>query len=435
MSGKKVKRRFKAIFTLLPLILTAGILASGCSGDAAKAGEREAVIPLELGRGSLSSLPEADRYNPQPFQVDLRSYDLTAADMAGRLEDLARADFDMLTRWPYILPAGFEPKKIMELGKNPGLGIKTLHDRGITGSGIGVALICSPALTNHKEYADSLVYYNSGGSANVTATAEGCMAASVLCGKTTGVAPGIHLYCFTSGTAANAAGGTEEKTMFLVKALESIMQLNGLEKTGAGEAEKDGTRQNASLKAGLSKSLQIKIVCIASAGLDECFTDAEVGALLEELIKNGVFIVSTSLYDMYGGEMDFNGLGRGLMESPDDFSSYLPGKVWENRFYSFGRYSRAIKTILVPADGRTAASPTGENHYAYYSTSDKAGAVPYMAGLYALAAQVSPDLTPERFWNAAWETGEEVIVTRNSIQYGLKRVANPPEMMEKLKMN
>jgi len=32
-----------------------------------------------------------------------------------------------------MLPDGFDPQMIMELGENPGLGMRELHKRGITG--------------------------------------------------------------------------------------------------------------------------------------------------------------------------------------------------------------------------------------------------------------------------------------------------------------
>jgi hypothetical protein len=39
------------------------------------------------------------------------------------------------------MPQDFDWERIMELGKNPGLGIRKLHTQGITGRGIGIAII------------------------------------------------------------------------------------------------------------------------------------------------------------------------------------------------------------------------------------------------------------------------------------------------------
>ena len=54
---------------------------------------------------------------------------------------------------------GFDWKQIMEIGKNPGLCIRSLHDREITGRGVSIAIIDQALLTQHLEYADSLKLY------------------------------------------------------------------------------------------------------------------------------------------------------------------------------------------------------------------------------------------------------------------------------------
>lgn len=37
--------------------------------------------------------------------------------------------------------------------------------------------------------------------------------------------------------------------------------------------------------------------------------------------------------------------------------------------------------------------------------------MPYLAGLYALACQVAPDVTPDEFWATALETGTPIDLT------------------------
>ena len=62
------------------------------------------------------------------------------------------ASFDTDTRGPPQMPAGYDPQQIMELGKNPGLGVRALHLEGITGRGIHVAFIDQPLLLDHAAY-------------------------------------------------------------------------------------------------------------------------------------------------------------------------------------------------------------------------------------------------------------------------------------------
>jgi hypothetical protein len=50
--------------------------------------------------------------------------------MTGALTDLIYANFDSKTQWPLSdkMPADFDWQKIMEIGKEPGLGVRKLHD-------------------------------------------------------------------------------------------------------------------------------------------------------------------------------------------------------------------------------------------------------------------------------------------------------------------
>ena len=108
--------------------------------------------------------------------------------------------FDSQTKFPpkAKLPKNFSAKKILKNGKNPGLGIKKLHKKGITGKGVSAAIIDQNLLTTHQEYAKQLVWYeenewwhNLGGS-----SMHAPAVASILAGKTTGVAPQVRLFLF-----------------------------------------------------------------------------------------------------------------------------------------------------------------------------------------------------------------------------------------------
>ena len=151
--------------------------------------------PADSQRGALTSLP---RYVPDkgvPFQVDLRGRDLAHLDLTDRLHDLQNAVFDARTRWPAKLPAGFIPAETLERNKNPGLGVRTLHARGITGRGIGVGIIDQALLTEHVEYADRLrLYEEIHVLRSPPADMHGTGIASIAVGQTVGVAPGANRY-------------------------------------------------------------------------------------------------------------------------------------------------------------------------------------------------------------------------------------------------
>ena len=101
------------------------------------------------GRGKITSLPSFRAESRENWQVDLRSCDLSSLNVNGRLKDLLQADFDSKTIWPASLPSEFSVSRIMELGQNPGLGLRAVHRQGITGAGVGLAIIDQALLVDH----------------------------------------------------------------------------------------------------------------------------------------------------------------------------------------------------------------------------------------------------------------------------------------------
>ena len=83
---------------------------------------------------------------------------LVNLDLRDQVELLSTMNFDSNTEWPSAkkLPDGFNPGKLLEEGKNPGLGIRSLHERGIDGRGVGIAIIDQPLLLGHIEYTSRL---------------------------------------------------------------------------------------------------------------------------------------------------------------------------------------------------------------------------------------------------------------------------------------
>jgi hypothetical protein len=148
-------------------------------------------------------------------------------------------------------------------------------------------------------------------------------------------------------------------------------------------------------------------------------------------------VVSSSLYETYG--YFFHALGREPLDDPNKFSSYEPGIFWADEFYKYGGYENLKKQykvndmLMVPMDSRTTASPTGKDDYVFYRTGGWSWSIPYIAGLYALACQVKPDITPDIFWREALNTSETVIVKNNGKEYSLGKIVNPVKLMDALK--
>jgi subtilisin family serine protease len=85
---------------------------------------------------------------------------------------------------------------LIEAGRNPGLGVRKLHESGIDGRGVGLAIIDQPLLREHSEYKHALVKYEAIEVDGFGPQMHGPAVASLAVGKTCGVAPGASLYYF-----------------------------------------------------------------------------------------------------------------------------------------------------------------------------------------------------------------------------------------------
>ena len=126
------------------------------------------------------------------------------------------------------------------------------------------------------------------------------------------------------------------------------------------------------------------------------------------------------------------GMGRAPYGDPNAVEDCRPGIFWEDGLYN-GDYRGADGSLLlVPMDRRTLAAPSGGGEYAHYASGGMSWAVPWVAGLYALACQVKPDVTFEEFNEAARASARPVSVTREGVKYPYGKVVNPQALLEAL---
>jgi len=351
---------------------------------------------------SLSSFPKNDDNNP--LGIDFRMYDLSTFNLKDHEADLKYATFDSKTLWPKNLPSGFNPKEIMELGKNPGLGVRSLHKKGITGKNVGIAIIDQALLVNHIEYKNVLKMYEEilwfNPKNNPRATMHGLAVASIAVGQNIGVAPEASLYFI-----AESNTNPENKIDYnpIAQSIDRILQINRK----------------------LPADKKIKVISISRGFSPNDIGYKELIASIEKAKVENIFVVSCSLNNIYG--FNFQGLGRKFMGSPDKISSYIKGLFWKN-YKDFDKLIASEKILLVPMDNRTTAGPTGDKDYAYYADGGLSWAVPYIAGLYALAVQVKPEVSPKEFWDTAMATGDTI--TTDS--YKLGKIVNPAKIIETL---
>jgi hypothetical protein len=363
----------------------------------------------DYARGALSSLPTYDPNSTDYWQMDLRSFDLTALDFRNSLNDLLMATFDSKTIWPAAdkMPAGFDWKQIMNLGKNPGLNLHTLHQEGITGKNIGLAIIDQTLLVDHQEYSDRIRLYEEAEDIQdgwLESQMHGPAVASIAVGKTVGVAPGADLYFIAT---AMCSQGTYESNDFacLAKSVLRIIEVN---------------RQ-------LPADRKIRVLSI-SVGWDPTSKGyADITAAVQKAKEAGIFIVCSSESAIYG--LNFDAMGRSPMADPDKFESYEPGLFWAKDFFQGNSLQN---TLLVPMDSRTTASPTGVGDYVFYREGGWSWSIPYIAGMYALAAQVKPDITPDVFWSTALATGHTIQIPHGGKNYPFGVILDPVALIHAL---
>jgi hypothetical protein len=345
-------------------------------------------------RGKLTALPAYDPNSTDNWQVDLRSYDLSGLDLRNGLKDLLWASFDDRTVWPAVdkMPAGFDWKRIMKLGVLPGLNLPTLHTEGITGKKIGIAIIDQRLLVNHQEYSSQLRLYEETKDVNGEAEMHGAAVASIAVGKTVGVAPDADLY-FIANNYCNRGDFA-----CLAKSVRRIIEIN----------------------AQLPFDRKIRVLSMSIGWGPESPGYDEIQSAVQDARNAGIFIICSSESQIYG--FNFQGLGRAPLSDPNDFNSYEPGSWWAGDFFK-GYYSS--NTLLIPMDSRTTASPSGVGEYVFYREGGWSWSIPYIAGVYALAAQVKPDITPDVFWSAALSTGRTIQIRHEGKTYSFGVILDP----------
>lgn len=363
-------------------------------------------------KGKLDSITKYSQNSKIYFERDLRVYDPSNLDLKKNLNELLHCDFDSKTKWPKTLPVGFNPDSIMEIGKNPGLNIRELHKIGITGKGVGIAIIDQNLLVDHYEYKDQLrMYEEMHAFKNQPAQMHGPAVASIAVGKTVGVAPEADLYYISSTIGSlfdrimyKLINNSNINPKWYAKSIYRILEINRT----------------------LPVDKKIRVISISFGSERKNFLKA-----IEDAGKEGVFVISSSLSKTHN--FRFNGLGKDYLSNPDDINSYFPGAFWAKQYYQNPDKLKIDSTLMIPMDSRCTASPSGINSYVIYSNGGWSWSIPYIAGLYALACQAKPSVTPKEFWNKALQTGNVIEIEKNKIKYKFGKIVNPVKLIEALK--
>ena len=351
----------------------------------------------------LPSLEQLLKPSQDNWNIDFRSCDLSQMDLSMYPSNLADyVDFDSKTKWPTKkkMPTGFNPKKYLKIGRNPGLHVRDLHKRGIDGRGVAIAIIDQPLLLTHKEYRNNIVLYEQQDPTLTEAEMHGPAVASIAVGETVGVAPKAKLY-YVATRHARTKGLWDVRPE--AEALQRILEIN----------------------KELSDTEKIRIVSLSLGGLNKAQEGGpEWQAALQEAKKQKVAVFTTD-------DNIFTVSRKFAYANVDDNAVYTRGAYWwpEERLSDYAE----INDVLFPSDYRVTAAPNGDKDYVAYSNGGMSWAVPYAAGLYALGLQVLPGLTPELFWQIARETAMHTQVQGSSGEmYPARYLVQPVKFIEKL---
>lgn len=345
---------------------------------------------------SLEEIPQQDQYNTR----DARNLDISHLNLSK--EELLGLTIDETTVLSEAQKTILTP--VMENMKDPGLNIRSLHERGITGKGTRIAIIDSAINPNHKEFS-SKVIANENFSTSKEGTYHGNVVSSVAVGDECGIAPEAELAFYSASTLSEHA-----------KAIERIIQQNE-------EYKRNGEPT-------------ISVISI-SCGFDTCDDYSETNyAMLRDVIakakESGLTIITCDTKEEYA---NFGAADRNPELNPNDPTSYRA-----NRFYMDGEYwlsetSDEVKqkTIFIPADHRTVANE--DNDYRYEGNfGGTSWTAPYIAGVFALAKQVKPDITYEDFQEVMLETANNIYNEYNGKNVYMGRLINPEAIINAIQI-
>ena len=327
-----------------------------------------------------------------PEYADVRSKDIHVADFSDEPRKILTLTFNEKTIFPpqEKLPSvyKFQPVPVMEAGMNPGLGVRALHEQGITGEGVSVAVIDWGILDlNHPEYKDCIAEYVSLSSNLLSFLGQTTL--SLLAGKNIGTAPDAKVYYYSV-----LSYSEEEKidAETYATALDMIIEKN---KT-------------------LSENEKIRVVCVTiDPRNNDAFKNVDIYVESRKIAQEtGILIIDVSIIGPCS--YDFN--------NPEDVTKCKPGGERNNFWYT--------KTaILAPSCYRTTAESTRIGNYSYQYVGDGGApsSVPYAAGVFALGWQVKPELTAD-------EIVQILIDTAYVDVQGYKYI-NPPAFIEYIQNN
>lgn len=291
---------------------------------------------------------------------DIRWNDLS--DIGSRLDSnmVQTLWFNEETIWP----DGYEAlaQSVLEKGKNPGLGVRALHKKGITGKGVSVAIIDQNLVGEHAEYKGKIAAYEDVGCdvSEESGSMHAPAVVSLLVGENIGTAPDARVYLA-------AAPSWTRDAQYQADALNWIISKN----------------------RDLADDRKIRVVSVSAApsGKGSPFkkNNGAWDAARETAEKEGLLVLDCTSHNRITAPCYYD------LNAPDDFKKVRLG--WGRD----GEHPDDTTKIHVPCGRRTQAEEyrKGEESYQFTGVGGGSWTVPYLAGVLALGWQLRPELNSD----------------------------------------
>ena len=315
--------------------------------------------PTDFNNGNNYFNPPIEKISSVKSYDDVRWKDLSGIAPQLDSQIISTLWFNQRTVWPDT----FSPvaATILNEGMNPGLGIRGLHQKGITGKNVNVAIIDQNLCRNldHIEYFGKIVEYHDVG-CNQPAT-SGSMHApavtSLLVGTNVGTAPEANVYFA-------AAPSWTADAQYQADALNWIVDEN----------------------AKLPENNKIRVVSISAApsGPGSPFTKNQSSwdAAYSRAMAADILVLDCTTNHGITAACYY------APENPDDISLVTVG-------YPNADNSIDTARLCVPNSCRTQAEEynQGEIGYQYTGQGGLSWTIPYLAGVLAMGWQIRPELS------------------------------------------
>lgn len=421
----------KVIVVVLASIMVLGTLAS------------TVYFLLESARARKSSadpLADVPEAVVRSFRFsDFSNMDISELDLSTIGDEILTYTFSSGTKWPAAekMPPDTSPDQVMSLGKDLGLGLKALHEAGITGKGVAVAVIDKPIIADHEAYSANLHYIEvRPDDPKMERTHfHGAACATILAGDY-GVAPEAPLYYFAVPDDREPYKRYAEAMDMLLEMVETMPEEEKIRIVSVSHGVDVSQSGASEWQAAIARAEEQGIIVVYPGMPELSYTGAGCPPgldrddpanyrrwswtlakehVLGRLLESGVSSFETAreeLKRLLTSDPELNVLHVEAIHTylyVMELARMDPSATFEE--YLWSMVTPAPDTLSVPADYLTVGDNASPSAYTYFGNGGLSWATPYLAGVLALGLQVNPSAAPEDLFAAvietAWTFGEE----------------------------